>query len=380
MAAHAEQLGICVRQVEDEIAVLNLAIGANHVGVRAMCATSGGGFSLMTEALGMSGMIETPVVVINAMRAGPSTGVPTKTEQGDLTQALGASHGDYPRVIVAPTSIEDALRTIPEVWNIADRFQLPAIVLSDMLIADSGITLDPAVLDLEPEIDRGELILDGNGAEDSAASYLRYKNTESGISPRAVPGVPGHLFVAATDEHDEDGVVISDVYTDPVRRKRMVDKRSRKWLGILAELPAPELAGPKEADVTFVGWGSTQGVITEAICRLAGEGITANHLQVKWMQPLHCEAIAEVFKAAKKTIMVENNHTGQFARYLRSETGLVVDGHIRKYDGEPFETQHIVAGTKAILGGEEVYEALSTEPGLQTEHPAVVMSGTPRTR
>src|SRR5262245_33898775 len=208
-AAHAKELGICVRQVEDEISVVNMTIGANHMGVRGMCATSGGGFALMTEAIGMSGMIETPVVVINVMRAGPSTGVPTKTEQADLNQAVGASQGDFPRVIIAPLSMPDCFTTPALAFNLAERYQCPVIILADLLMCEGNETVDSAFLDVEFPIDRGELITQANG-QANGEPYLRFKDTPSGISPRAIPGVLGHLYVAGTDEHDEDGVLISD--------------------------------------------------------------------------------------------------------------------------------------------------------------------------
>src|SRR5947208_8640423 len=184
MAAHARKAGIMVRQVEDDIGVINMAIGAAHGGVRAMCATSGGGFALMSEGLGMSAMIETPVVVIDCQRAGPSTGVPTKTEQGDLWQMLGAAFGDYPRVIAAPLDIADCFKIVPEIFNIADRFQCPGIVLCDLLLSEGRLSVDPKDLDFNPPIDRGELITtaDATSGSDGNGDYKRYKITQSGIS------------------------------------------------------------------------------------------------------------------------------------------------------------------------------------------------------
>ena len=367
LANHAERLGICVRQVEDEISVINMAIGAGHMGVRSMCATSGGGFALMTEAIGMAGITETPVVVINVMRAGPSTGVPTKTEQADLNQAFGASQGDFQRVIIAPTSMSDCFVTPSQAFNVAERYQLPVIILADLLMSEGSETVDAAWLDVDFPIDRGELITDADGQSDEP--YLRYKNTSSGISPRAVPGVRDHLYVCATDEHDEDGVLLSDVFTDPVRRKKMVDKRVRKMATVAEYLPAPTLDGPAEADVTLVGWGSTWGAITEAAEQLRERGTSTNHLQIKFLVPLHIDEISAILGKSTRTIIVENNQSGQFARHLRAETGIVADGHIRKYDGEPFEPKHIVAGVKQILSGATVVDVLSTEPGWRTEHP-----------
>ena len=373
-AAHGKEMGICVRQVEDEISVINMSIGAGHMGARSMCATSGGGLALMTEAIGLSGMLETPVVVVNVQRAGPSTGVPTKTEQGDLNQALGASQGDFPRIIIAPLSMTDCFTTPALAFNVSDRYQCPVIILSDLLMAEGNETVDPALLDVEFQIDRGELITavsgGGNRRETAGEPYLRYKDTESGISPRAVPGVPGHLHVAASDEHDEDGVLISDVYTDTVRRKKMADKRSRKMTTVLEHLPAPKLEGPLDAEVTLVGWGSTWGVLTEAVEQLNREGISTSHLQIKFLVPFHVTEVSAILGKSRRVIVVENNQSGQFARHLRAETGIVAQGHIRKYDGEPFEPKHIVAAVKELVAnGTELIEVLSTERGWQTEHP-----------
>jgi 2-oxoglutarate ferredoxin oxidoreductase subunit alpha len=358
MARHARQLGMMVRQVEDEIGVMNMVIGAAHAGCRAMCATSGGGFALMSEAVGMAGMIEVPLVCIDVQRAGPATGVPTKTEQGDLWQLLGAGQGDFQRFIVAPSTQLDLFRAIPELFNLCDRYQCPGLVLSDLLISEGTASVDPADLDFHPPIDRGEIIFpNGNGGANplggaNDSSYLRYKNTESGISPRAVPGVPGHIHVVATDEHDEDGTLISDEFTNPHKRRIMVEKRARKFQDALARIPAPQLVGPANAQVTLAGWGSTEGVIREAVEKLAAdEGIVANQLAIKWIVPFHADEVARVLNASKHVIIVENNHSGQFARYLRSETGFAAHGHIRKYDGEPFMPHHIVNAVKDQLAG-----------------------------
>ena len=351
MAAHARKAGIMVRQVEDEIGVVNMAIGAAHAGVRSMCATSGGGFALMSEGLGLSAMMETPVVVIDCQRAGPSTGVPTKTEQGDLWQMLGAAFGDYPRVLAAPLDIQDCFKIIPEMFNLADRFQCPGIVLCDLLLSEGRLSVDPKDLDFAPVVDRGELITTDTAPSNGNGTYKRYKITESGISPRAIPGVPGHTHTAASDEHDEDGVLISDEFTNPTKRRAMMEKRMRKVAGIEAAVPPPQLSGPRDADVTLIGWGSTKGVIEEACEMLTEQGISANQLQIRWLVPLHGQAILEILKNARHTIIVENNYSGQFARYLRSETSFVPHGYIRKYDGEPFMPHHIVEAVREQLAG-----------------------------
>ena len=355
MADHARKANIMVRQVEDEIGVINMTIGAAHAGVRAMCATSGGGFALMSEGLGLSAMAEIPIVVIDCQRAGPSTGVPTKTEQGDLWQMLGAAFGDYPRVIAAPLDIGDCFTMIPEIFNISDRFQCPGIVLCDLLLSEGRLSVEPDLLNFNPEIDRGEIIATANGNGNSVGNghgpYKRYLITESGVSPRALPGLPGYIHTVASDEHDEDGVLISDEYTNTVKRRAMMEKRMRKNAGIEASVPLPTLQGPADADVTLIGWGSTQGVIEEAREMLAEEGITSNQLQIRWLVPLHGDAIVELLKGARHTIIVENNYSGQFARYLRSETSFVANGHIRKYDGEPFMPHHILEAVKEQLAG-----------------------------
>jgi 2-oxoglutarate ferredoxin oxidoreductase subunit alpha len=302
----------------------------------------------MTEAIGSAAMMEIPVVFINVMRAGPSTGVPTKTEQGDLWQALGASQGDFERIVVAPKSAHDAFGTIGEVFNLIDRYQCPAIVLSDLLISEGTFSVPPADIDMSPPIERGKLIREANG---DGGPYNRYLDTSDGISPRAVPGVPGHVHVVATDEHDEEGILISDEFTNPLKRRQMVEKRARKLDDYLSRVPAPEIEGGEDAEVTLVGWGSTAGVISEAIEQLRAEGLKVNQVAVKWILPFHAEAITEALSGAKKTLIIENNYSGQFHRFLRGETGITADGHIRKYDGEPFMPHHIANGVKAHLAG-----------------------------
>lgn len=347
MAQNARNLGIMVRQVEDEIGVANMVIGAAHAGCRSMCATSGGGFALMSEAIGSAGMMEIPAVFINVQRAGPSTGVPTKTEQGDLWQVLGASQGDFERFIVAPTDALDAFNTVPELFNLVDKCQCPGIVISDLLISEGRFSVDPDYINMHPKIDRGALITEASAAN----GYMRYQNTDSGVSPRALPGVEGYVHVVATDEHDEDSTLISDEFTNPHKRRKMVEKRARKFLNIANEIEPPALEGPEDAEVTLIGWGSTYGVIKEAIELLKLEGVTANHLQLKWIVPFHAQAVTDILSRSKRTVVVENNFSGQFYRYLRSETGLSVNGHIRKYDGEPFVPHHIVDGVLEQLAG-----------------------------
>jgi 2-oxoglutarate/2-oxoacid ferredoxin oxidoreductase subunit alpha len=336
--------GMVVKQAEDEIAVMNMTVGAGHVGTRAMCGTSGGGFALMTEAIGLAGMTETPVVVISAQRGGPSTGLPTKTEQADLNQLFGASQGEYPRAIMAPVDVVDCYYSVVEAFNIAEKYQCPVLIASDLLLSEHRETADPEAFTFDVAIDRGELITDG-----APSDYKRYRFTESGVSPRVLPGHEGTAYVAPSDEHDEQGILISDEFTNPPVRKAMMEKRMRKVDGILRDLPAPELYGPAEADVTLVGWGSTQGLIREAVALLTEEGITANHLQIKYLVPFHAAEVEAILQHSKCKIAVEHNFTGQLARHIRAETGIKMDEKILKYDGEPLEPHHIVERVKEVL-------------------------------
>ncbi len=347
MASHGERCGIVVKQCEDELAVVNMAIGAGHAGVRAMCGTSGGGFALMTEAIGQAGMIESPVVIVEVQRGGPSTGIPTKTEQADLNQVFGASQGDYPRVILAPADVTDCFWTAVEAFNLAEKYQLPVIIISDLLLSEHPETVEPDAFSHDVPINRGELVTEWKGQ----GPFKRYAFTRSGVSPRALPGTDGTVYVAATDEHDEEGILISDVFTNPAVRRKMAEKRMKKLEALRRELPPPKLEGSRDALVTLIGWGSTKGVIGEAVTQLQAEGMRANQLHFKYIFPFHARETLEILKSCKRTISVEVNQTGQFARHLRAEAGFSVDDQILKYDGEPFEPRHIVSQVKAILEG-----------------------------
>ncbi len=349
MAAHGAKCGVVVKQCEDELAVVNIAIGAGHAGVRAMCGTSGGGFALMTEAIGQAGMIEAPLVIIEVQRGGPSTGIPTKTEQADLNQVFGASQGDYPRVIIAPTDTTDCYYTAVEAHNLAEKYQLPVTIISDLLLSEHPETIEAGALRNDVPIERGEIVSDWS---DEKGQFKRYAFTRSGVSPRALPGSEGAMYVAATDDHDEEGVVISDVFTNPPMRRKIQEKRMHKLDKVLQELTPPKLEGPPDAEVTLIGWGSSKGVISEAIALLAEQGIRANHLQIKYLYPFQASEVSEILRGTKRTVCVECNYTGQFARHLRAETGFGVNDLILKYDGEPFEPHHIVEQLRAILEGQ----------------------------
>ncbi len=362
MAAHAKKVDICVKQAEDELAVVNMAVGAGLAGVRSMCATAGGGFALMTEAIGMAGITEAPVVCVEVQRGGPSTGLPTKTEQGDLFQVLGASQGEFPRMIVAPSDVVDAYWATVEAFNMAEKYQLPVIIMSDLLLSEHPETIDAGALNADVQIDRGEVV---NQWDRKNGRYKRFALTASGVSPRAVPGTADACYVSGTDEHDEESILISDMFTSPPVRRKMMEKRMRKMDGLKKELAAPQLEGPADADVTLVGWGSTKGVIKEAIELLAADGVKANQLHIKYVVPFHQEEVHKALAAAKKKISVEANFTSQIARYIRMETGITMDGHVNRYDGEPLEPAEIARRVKDIIAGRpldlEVTEAEARE-------------------
>ncbi len=347
MAAHAKDYGVVVKQTEDELAAMNLIIGANFAGARAMTATSGGGYALMVEATGLAGMTETPAVIVEAQRAGPSTGLPTKTEQGDLQMIFGASQGDFPRIILAPRNPEECFEVAWRAFNLAENYQCPVFILTDLYLGEMWRTVEPP--DFQVPIVRGLM------AEDGGEDYRRYEITESGISPRALPGQPGLMFIAGSDEHNEKGELLSDVlagipeYIDA--RTQMMQKRMRKLETALNEMNPPELWGPEKADLTIVSWGSTQAAVRDALDFLEADGIRANSLEFCDLWPLRVEEAQKALEDASETLIVEGNYTGQFHRLLRAETGIRVAHELLKYDGEPFYPGEIVQKVREVLDG-----------------------------
>ena len=339
----AAKTGLLVKQCEDEIAALNMAIGAGHVGVRAMTGTSGGGFALMTEAVGEAAMTETPVVIVQAQRGGPSTGLPTKSEQADLFQLLGASQGEFPKVIIAPRTLEECYRLTIHAFNLADKYQCPVMIATDLYLAERLETFDGVNITQVP-IERGELVTEANGA-----SYRRFLDTPSGVSPRALPGTPGTIYTAATDEHDEDGIVISDVFTNPAIRVKMMEKRMRKMASLSKEIPAPTVDGPQGADLTLVGWGSTYQVMLEAMEVLNRAGSKVNVLCLNYLWPFPAAAVQQALSSCRMTMSVEANYTGQLVKLIRMETGVSIQHHLRKYDGEPFELKQVIDQARQML-------------------------------
>jgi 2-oxoglutarate ferredoxin oxidoreductase subunit alpha len=339
LATHASRYGLVAKHSEDEIAALGMAIGASHVGARAMTATSGGGFSLMVEALGLAGMTETPVVIVEAQRPGPSTGMPTRTGQGDLLFMLRASQGEFPRIVLTPGTIEDCFHAGWRAFNLAEKYQCPVIILVDNFLANSVRSIPRSDFHFEEvKIDRGELLTEEE-LDQLSDDYKRYTITETGISPRALPGHPKAVFVACSDEHTEDGHFEDE---DPENRVQMVQKRLRKLEVAEGKMRAPALYGPEQADITLIGWGSSYGPVREAVDRLNQKGEKVSFLHFTDIWPFPEDKIRPLLESAKRLVAVENNATGQFARLLRAYTGVQVDDKILRFDGRPFSPEYVL--------------------------------------
>lgn len=330
IASRAKQHEIVIEQAEDEIAAINMALGASFGGVRAMTGTSGGGFALMAEGLSLAGITETPIVIAEVQRPGPGTGLPTRTEQGDLLFVLHAGHGEFPRVLFAPGTPEQAIYLTNKAFELAEKYQIPAIIQSDQYLADAEWTYE--------KIDSTPLMFHDyrNRTDDgSDGQYKRYQLNESGISPLAVPGLSEKLVVVDSDEHDEDGHIIEDAET----RTRMVEKRwQKKWPALRKEISPPLIIGHKKPGIILVGYGSTYGIMLDAVNILKAEkNIALLHFSEIWPFPdPERSEYMEILTNAELSICVENNATGQFAGLFRSETGYVFHAFIRKYDGRPF--------------------------------------------
>jgi 2-oxoglutarate ferredoxin oxidoreductase subunit alpha len=330
IAGKALERGIVVEQAEDEIAAINMAIGASFGGVRSMTGSSGGGFSLMVEGLSLAGMTETPIVIALAQRPGPATGLPTRTEQSELLFALHAGHGEFPRAIFAPGTAEQAVHLTNKAFDLAEKYQIPAFVLTDQYLADSGWSYE--TLDLE-KIRNVDYRVRGNVFR-ALPTYKRHAFTEKGISPFGVAGDAPHLVVTDSDEHDEDGHIIEDGET----RRRMVEKRLLKKLPLIkGEINPPFLCGSDTPDAVIVGWGSTYGVMKEALDHLSARNIAMLHFSELYPFPSTTKFdYLAVLRKAKLTICIENNAMGQFASLMRSETGYSFGAQILKYDGRPW--------------------------------------------
>jgi len=336
MTDKGRQHNVVTVHVEDEIAAMNMAVGAAYTGVRAMVATSGGGFALMVEGLALAGMTETPIVVVLAQRPGPATGLPTRTEQGELWFALHAGHGEFPRAILAPATVEEAFHSIIKAFNLAEKYQAPVLVLTDHHLATSYATVERFDLN-QVKVDRGKLL--SNEEVNNLTDYKRHLVTESGISPRALPGLGKKaLVVTDSDEHDEAGHIIEDAET----RNQQNLKRLRKQDALKTEIGEPRFLKAPDARYTLVGWGSTYGAIKEASDTLNSEGIAVNVLHLSEIWPFPAEAVESILNNGTKSIAIEGNATAQLAQLIRRETGHAVNGSILKFDGRPLSAGEIV--------------------------------------
>ena len=333
LSEHSKEFGIIVEQAEDEISAMNMGIGAWYAGARGLASTSGGGFALMVEGLSLAGMIESPLVVHIGQRPGPATGLPTRTEQGDLLFALHAGHGEFPRIILAPGTIEDCFYLAQKAFDLADQYQVPVFILTDQYLLESHRNI--------PSLDQARIPLQKRFIE-TRQGYQRYELTESGLSPRGIPGFGEGLVVLDSDEHDEDGHITEDLDL----RTKMVNKRFKKLDLLKKDVIPPELVGSENYRTLIIGWGSTYHTIKEALERLGREDIALLHF--KQVYPLHSNTV-DYLQKAKKRVIVENNGTGQFGQLIRMQTGFDMDRKILKYNGLPFSVEELQERLKSIL-------------------------------
>lgn len=343
---HQKDYNIVVVQTEDEISAILMATGAAHAGVRAATSTSGPGFSLMAEGLGWAGHTEAPgPVVILYQRTGPSTGLPTRTEQGDLQFVLHAGHGEFPRMAIAPGDVMECFHDTFDAFNFGERFQMPVIVVVDKFLASSYRTIPMSNSD-DLKIDRGQIL----GESDLAGKplYKRYEFTHLGVSPRTIPGTKGGIFHTTGDEHDELGHITENSEI----RIKMMQKRMHKLQLAAESIPDNKKVnffGPEKADVTIVGWGSTKGSILDGMQDLEGDGIRCNFLQIRYMNPFPTEIVTKYLSNAKRTVLVENNYSGQLGALIREHTGIAMDYKVLKYNGRPFSQNEVYEGVKEAI-------------------------------
>jgi 2-oxoglutarate ferredoxin oxidoreductase subunit alpha len=333
LAEHSKEFGIIVEQAEDEISAMNMGIGAWYAGARALASTSGGGFALMVEGLSLAGMIESPMVVHIGQRPGPATGLPTRTEQGDLLFALYSGHGEFPRIILAPGTIEDCFYLAQKSFDLADRYQVPVFILTDQYLLESHYNI--------PSLDPTRIPLQKHFVE-TKQGYKRYELTEAGLSPRGIPNFGKGLVVLDSDEHDEEGHITDNMDM----RTRMVNKRLKKMDLLMKDVIAPKFVGPKDYKTLIIGWGSTYHILKEAFERLGREDTALLHF--KQVYPLHPNTV-DYLQKAEKRVIVENNGTGQFGQLLRMQTGFNMDQKILKYNGLPFSVDELEIQLKSVL-------------------------------
>ncbi|WP_026895587.1 2-oxoacid:acceptor oxidoreductase subunit alpha [Clostridiisalibacter paucivorans] len=341
IAANADEMGIAVDQVEDEVAALNMALGASYAGVRAMTGSSGGGFALMVEALSLAGMIEVPIVLINVQRPGPATGFPTRTEQSDLRFMIHAGHGEFPRMIMALRDTEDAFYQTVRAFNLSEKYQIPVLLVSDQYLADC-MTTKPSFDFSKIEIKRYLV----EAKDITGEEYKRYKYTDDGISPRLIPGkVPGQVVLVDSDEHDQWGHITE---SGEIRIK-MVDKRMKKFGLLKDEVEEPWLIGDEKPKNLVVCWGSTYGAVKEAVDRLNEEGISVGALVFGDIWPFPTKRLFEMNNFVERIIDVEQNATAQLDSLIREEALIKCSDKILKYDGRPFSGDELYNRLKEVL-------------------------------
>lgn len=340
LSSLSDRFPLIVEQAEDEIAAVNMIIGASFAGIRTMTSTSGGGFCLMTEGLGLAGITETPIVIVNAQRPGPATGLPTRTAQGDLHFVIRASQDEFPRFVFAPGIPDEAFEITARALYLSDKYQVPAIILVDQYLADS-LYIAAKPYKAPENVER--FIVKDDDLENPSA-YKRFAVTPTGISPRALPCAGKALVVISSDEHRQDGH-ISEAIPD---RISMVDKRNAKVPHMLKEMAAPK-AYYGESEIILAGWGSTAGAVKEAVDRLRAEGIDAGGLHFVDLWPFPADATEKALGKGKRFFVVEQNSSAQFGQLIREQTGLVYSGAILKYDGRPFYPIEIVDGVKTYV-------------------------------
>lgn len=356
LAGHEHQYKIIVKQTEDEIAAMNMVIGASVAGARGMTATSGGGFALMTEALGLAAMIEAPIVAAVVSRPGPATGMPTWTAQGDLRFVMHAGPDEFPRIILSPGDALESYHLTFKAFNLADKYQLPVLILSDKVLGESYFSVDKGDMKisnsqfLQPEDDPPSAEISNQilNPKSQISEYKRYGVTESGISPRLIPGTPNHLFIANSDEHDEYGYSEEDSQN----RSNQMSKRMRKLETIVknGDSGMPRWYGPEKAELTLICWGSSKGTCVEAACiiNLKLKIKNLNVLHFSHIYPLDVDSVKRELAKIKKSICVEGNYSGQFADYLYEKTGYSVNQKLCKYDGRPWFVEELAKRVRSL--------------------------------
>ena len=334
IAPHQEEYGFVYKQPEDELAAINMAIGAAFAGARPMVATSGGGFCLMTEGYGLAGLTESPVVIVEGMRGSPATGLPTWNEQGDLRFVLHAHQGDFPRIVLAPGDVEETFDLTMKAFNLAEKYQTPVVVLIDKNICEGHMSVHPFDIS-DFEVDRGDIILEKQD------NFLRFADSKTGISTRSIPGSGNH-FVANSDEHTAEG------FSEESSENRIIqmNKRMRKLKTCEKEdMDEPVLYGPKDAELTIVSWGSNKGAILEALKKLDN----VNYLHLVWVNPFPVEAVTTHLQNAKKILNIECNYSAQMNGIIMENTGIKIENQLLKYDGRPVYPSEIVERVQELL-------------------------------